>query len=341
MVMLAVCAVVVYAASLDGAAGKNPPAGVYGTDDSGAARRVMEYLTENGFVRYDDPEKMVSLVEQGELDCAVILPYDLLRRMEQGDMEGCVEFITGPLSFMPQLYQNHVSGAVFREYAPYISAHTLTDTEIPADEIVEEYERMFEKGYVFSFELVGAGGVVVETDGRRELVMGAVALLVFALLVSAGVDGFGRDLILRLGLRRALTNIALPGVLVRAVFSTVACGTALMLADAADLIGPLAVYVLVLGALNVFLAAVLPDERDRYILLTVVLILSLALCPIYVDITLFSPLLRSVRYLLPPYWFYLAEQATSAWLVGGIAAMLAACGAIFVRASFLEQLQIK
>ena len=341
LVMLAVCAVVIYIASLEGAAGNNPPAGVYGMGNSPAAQRVIDYLTTNGFVWYDDTEQMRRDVEVGQLDCAVILPDDLLQRMEREELEGCVEFLNSPLSFMPQLYQNQIAAAVFREYAPYICGRALKDTVVPREEVVAEYEKLFEKGYVFSFELVNVDGVPVEANSERDLMMGAAALLIFAILMSAGVDGFQREMIFRLGLRKTLTRIALPGVLVRAAFAAAVGGVALALAGAAELILPLAVYALVLSALSVLLAAVLPDERDRYILLTVILILSLALCPIYVDLTLFSPLLQSARSVLPPYWFYLAVNAPGMWLVVGVVGMMIACGTVLVRARVIEKLRIR
>lgn len=341
MVMLLVCAAAIFAASLDGASGEYPPAGVYTADSGVQSQRVVEYLTENGFVRYDDPEEMRRLVANGRLDCAVILPEDLLERMKNGDMEGCTEFITGPLSFVPQLYQNHVSAVLLREYAPYIAAKALKNTEIPPEQVVREYEKRFENGYTFTFELVGMDGTAVDTGGERSLMMGAAALLIFALLMSAGVDGLDRGMILRLGLKRTLGRIVLPGVLVRAVFAAAAGSIALLAAGAGDLVPALGVYTLVLSALSVFLAAILPDERDRYIFLTVVLILSLALCPIYVDLTMFSPLMRTVRCALAPYWFYLTAEMPIVWLVIGVGAMAVACGAIMVRAGAVEKLKIK
>lgn len=339
LVMLVIYAAAILAASLEGASGTNPPAGVYGRSDSAETRRIMDYLTENGFVRYDDPEQMRLLVESGKLDCAVILPDDLLLRMERGELEGCVEFITSPLSFLPRIYQNHVSAAVFRECAPYIAAETLKDSGVPQREVMDEYEKQFEKGYVFSFELLTSDGMPAETEHERELVMGAASLLMFALLMSAGAGDAHRDIILRIGVRRALTRIVLPGVLTRSAFAVAAGSAALAAVGSADLILPLAVYALLLSALSIFLSAALPDERDRYILLTVVLILSLALCPIYVDLALFSPLFGKVRWMLPPYWFYLVCRAPVIWLVVAAGGLIFACGAVFVRARIRNRLQ--
>lgn len=329
IIMLAVYAAVIYAASLPGTAGSVPPAGVYCGDDSAAAGRIVSYLTKNGFRLCDSEEALRAQVEQGELDCGIVLPEDLSRRIEAGDTKGFVTVISGPLSLMPQLYQSHAAAALYRECAPYIAARQLQ--ELPGEELNREYERRFESGYAFSFELVTADGAALQETNDPALVMGAAALLLFALLMGAGADAVGRDLLLRIGVPRALWTVLLPGVLVRGILGAAAGGIGLLLAGEPKLIAPLLVYALLLCAAVMLLAAVMPEQRDRHILLAVLLIASLALCPIFGDVTVFSPLLQKARYLLPPWWFYCAAEHWGVWLAAGGIGMVFACGAVCAR----------
>ncbi len=329
VIMLAVYAAAIFAASLPGAAGSAPPAGVYCADDSAAAGRIVSYLTENGFILCDNEDSLRTQVEQGELDCGIILPDGLFRMIEAGDTGGCVTVVAGPLSLVPQLYQSHAAAALYKECAPYIAARQLE--ELPGEELLEEYERRFESGYVFSFELLTVDGAALREINEPTLMMAAAALLLFALLIGTGADTVGRDLLLRIGVSRALWTVLLPGVLARGFLAAAAGSIGLLLAGEPELIAPLAAYTTVLCALVILLAAVMPEQHDRHILLAVLLIASLALCPVFGDITVFSPLLQKVRWLLPPWWFYSAAEHWSAWAAAGGIGMAVACGAVCAR----------
>lgn len=329
VLMLAVYTAAIFAASLPGAAGNAPPAGVYCADSGAVAGRITDYLTENGFLLCDSEESLRVQVEQGTLDCGIVLPDGLSRRIETGDTEGCVTVISGPLSLMPQLYQSHAAAALYRECAPYIAARQLK--ELPGDELLYEYERRFESGYAFSFELGTGDGAALQETKDPALLMGTAALLLFVLVMGTGTDAVGRDLLLRIGTAKALWTVLLPGALVRGIFAAAAGSAGLLLADAPQLIAPLAVYTLLLSALGILLEALVPEPRDRYILLAVLLIASLALCPIFGDIAVFSPLLQKLRLLLPPWWFYCAAEHWGAWLAVGGAGMVLACGAVCAR----------
>lgn len=336
--LLVAYAAVITVCSFADAAVSDPPAGVYCADSGAVAQRIVSYLADNGFVVIDDPLQLEKQVESGELDCGAVLPHDLALRIEKGDTAGCVRFVTGPMSFLPDLYRSHVSAAVYRECAPYIAAQALPD--LPGEELLQEYERLFAGGYVFSFEIVGHEGAALQETRGDALLKGAASLLLFALLMGIGVDGVGRDLLLRLGAKRALFAVILPGVAVRGVLAFMAGSIGLGLADATELLAPLAVYILLLSAVGILLAALLPAQRDRYVLLVLVLIASLALCPVFADLAMFSPLLRIVRCVLPPYWFYLAEEHLIQCLGGGCGGVALSCGVLYMRWHLKERLVI-
>ncbi|MBR3703928.1 MAG: hypothetical protein IKM11_00350 [Oscillospiraceae bacterium] len=338
-ILLVLCAGAIFLVSLDAAAPSYPPAGVCGGDGSSAAQRIMSCLTDNGFLLFDDENEMVHQVESGALDCGVTLPDDLLLRLESGEMDGCVRFVTSPLSLIPDRYRSHASAAVFREYAPYIAAAVLEKGGVMREEVLAEYEAMFAKGYAFSFEITTADEESAPPVGSDALVIGTAALLMFAVFLGAPTDDVRGNLPRRIGAKKMLLMVVLPRELVIAMLAVVAGGLGLVLAGAAQWVAPFAVYVLLLGALRIVLMAVV-GERERYILLSVILLASLALCPIFTDLTLVMPPLRVVRCILPPYWLWLAADSPLICLVTGCTALIAACGLLLARWRMTDKMWI-
>lgn len=339
LVLLVVYVAAIFTASLDGAAGAYPPAGVCGGDDSAARERIVSYLTDNGFVLFDDEEEMLGQVEDGTLDCGVVLPDDLSRRLEAGEMNGCARFLESPLSLIPERYRGHASAALFREYAPHIAASALADAGIAQEELLTEYEEMFAQGYAFSFEILTTDGAYYPENTESTLVIGAAALLLFALVLGTGTNDGHTGLLRRLGVKKMLLIVVVPQELVYTGAAAAAGSVGLALADAAQWIVPLWIYALLLCVLRILLSAFLGD-RERCILVAVILLLSLALCPVFVDLTLFAPALGALRCLLAPYWFWLALRAPFVCLLVGCAVMPLACAVLCARWSIVEKLRL-
>lgn len=345
LILLVVCAAAIALSATKTAVGSVPPAGVVDLADSVQSRRMVAYLEEQGFICGTDAEAMREQVRQGELDCAVILPADFSQRLEQGKLEECIRFISAPASYSPDLYKNHVAAAVFREYAPYLTAQMFEGTPVTQEEVLAQYEGMFADGYAFSFEMLTAdGGAVPEDTRARSLTMGAAALLLFALILTAGADLMSasfRDALGRLGWSKTLAAVVLPGVLLRALCALLAGAVGLLLAGMPELLPALIGYTLLLTAVSLLLAAVLPDVKYLYILLPLLLIFSLALCPVFTDVTLVVPALARVRLCLPPYWLWLAAECPLPWLMAGLAALPISLGCLTARYAGPGRYQIK
>ena len=121
LLLLAVYILSIILAGEVGAKAELPPAGVYDASGTESSERIVAYLTENGFVQYEDIEEMKARVSTGDLDCAAILPQDLTRRLEEDDLDGCVTWIVSPISFIPDLYKDHVAAAIFHEHTPHMT----------------------------------------------------------------------------------------------------------------------------------------------------------------------------------------------------------------------------
>lgn len=322
----------VIAVAFSGRAGSEislPCAGVYDESQSEASRRIVSYLTDNGFVVCESPEEMTALVRDGQLDCGVILPENLIALMERNDLEERIPWIVAPTSFIPGLYRDHVAAALFREYAPYITANLFEGTVVSREEVFREYEEMFAGGYAFSFDdIIIEGGAAAESSNRRALVTGVSAILLCAIVFAFcadTADASFQAVIRRMGLWKAVTGTVIPGLLVRMLLAGCAGCAGLFLADGAELIGPLLIYIVLLTGISVMLSALLRSTRHIYILLSVVVVGSAALCPIYMDLAVAVPALEAVRCLLPPYWMWLLPGHL---LLGSLAAILSLLGGV-------------
>ena len=330
ILLLIICAAAIALAGKASETVHAPQAGVVDLSGSPEGAKIVSHLLENGFVRYSTPEEAEELVQRGALNCAVILPEDLSRSIRNCDMEGCIRWIVSPTSFAPDLPKAHVTAAVFRECAPYLAAIPFEGTDVTAEDVVREYELMFEAGYAFSFDVLTAEEGGAPTDLKKQsLAMGAASILLLAIMLSfcgEVTDTAFRDMSGRLGLRGALTKIMLPGILVRTILAAAAGCVGLALAELPQLTAPLVIYVFLLTGVGLMLSAVLSGVRQLYILLSVLVIASAALCPIVTDLALILPPLKIVRYFLPPYWLWLAADhplpaagaAITACIVGAI-----------------------
>jgi hypothetical protein len=134
--------------------------------------------------------------------------------------------------------------------------------------------------------------------------LGTAAILLCAVVFSSCTelaDTSFRALLGRVGLRRAFTELLLPGAFLRALPIAAAACAGMAAAGHAELLLPVSIYVFLLTGLGLLLSFLLPGSRQLYTLLVLLILASLALCPIFTDLSLFSPVVGAVCILLPPY----------------------------------------
>lgn len=349
VLILLLSAAAVFLTSLPWAAGRITPAGVCDLEKSTQSRRVTDFLLDNGFREFDDAAAMEEAVARGELDCCVVLPDGLSARIASGEMEGAVRFVSSPTSFTPGLYRSLAASALFKERAPYVTAQALAQSGITGEQVLERYFSMFETGLSFSFEVRSASGAASsEGPGSASLVMCAVSLLLMALLISGAGELTNQNTCAicgRIGLTPWLYRVLLPGLLARAVPAAAAVSAALLAAGfhgctrAFSLILPAWIYCLLMSAFAVFLLAVLPKARHLSVVLPLLIVASLAFCPVFVDLSMFSSVLAAVRLLLPGYWFWLIAENPVPWLLSAALALPAALLLFSLRCRFVEKLK--
>lgn len=345
MIMLVVYVLAVMSAGFVGKEAGLPAAGVYDASKSPESARIVSHLTENGFVECDSRDTLIDQVGKGQLNCGVILPEDLVALMKQNDLEHQIPWITAPTSFVPKLYSNHVAAALYREYVPYITAPLFDDTAVPSENVHQTYEELFAEGYVFSFDTITVNSTSdAEAAVEKPLVTGAAAILLCAVIFAFCADladtSF-QETAGRIGLSRAITMTVIPGLLVRTVLAACAGCLGLLLANSKELIVPILIYSFLLSGIGLILSALLHNVRLLYTLLALIMVGSVALCPIFTDLTILSPVLTAVRYLFPPYWLWILPDHQTLGIVAAVAAQLGGMAVLWIKYAVLKKYRFR
>lgn len=272
------------------------------------AARMAAYLEEAGFLRFASREALRDAVGEGKADAGVVIPGNISSKLRESGIKASLVFIKSPNSFLPDLWQEHASAALFGVYAPYIMADALDGAELSEEEIFAAYYDRFDAGKLFSFDIESAKGHVEPLTERQDrFFLGALSLLLFAAAFYAAAEPLAdesRALSARSGRKAALTHFFLPGAAVRYVLLWLAGAGAALLCGRSSLLPALALYVLLLAAFGLVLKAI-PGSSWQGMLCLFLLLISLALCPVYADLSLALPAVSVIRCFLPPYWLWM------------------------------------
>ena len=281
------------------------PCGILCQDESAAALEVQSQLVKRGFVPYDDLNTMTDDISMGVLDCGAVLLPGIGQGIAQGEYAGFVQLFVAPDSFLTEAYQAHLTAALYAAAAPALisQAADAAGVRLESDAIQRQWEQMLDTGYRFRIEVVTTQGKAPEApDYPQAIAAAAGALLLFAAVVPGTVRLSQEADRLRhqIGGRKALTGVLLPGLTWQLLLCTLAAAPFLGKAGWA-----VPGYLMSLTALGLLLAR---SPLSLKPLLPLVLLGSLALMPIYFDLTGVYPQLWILRYLLPPCWLLVAQS---------------------------------
>ncbi|MBO4872766.1 MAG: hypothetical protein J5496_05085 [Lachnospiraceae bacterium] len=294
------------------AAGKQtavPPAGCVLEDKSDPeAVRIASYLEGSGFLICQDREQLSQDVAAGVLDAGIVIPEGLQAQLERGQFENCLIFVSSPTSAFPDLWKEHAMSALFAVCAPYISAEILEEAGVPRETLFEAYRAYMDAGKLFTFRLTTADGpFLVSRDRSERFFLFALALLLFLsswFCIASPLADAVRLMRPRIGRGKAFVSLYLPGLLLRFLGLLAAAETACLLAGEGKLMLPAAVYLLLLQLFSLFLA-LLPGNNWKDTLLFFLAVFSLALCPVYLDLSLLLPPVKTLRPFIPPFWLWI------------------------------------
>ncbi len=286
------------------------PAPVYavnGTEDDDAAR-IAAYLEEAGFLRVSSADTVREAVAAGKADAGVILPGSIFARLRDSDTEHTVTYVRSPNSLLPDLWQEHAAAALFTVYAPYIMADALDGSGLSEEEILAAFYARMDEGKLFSFEIENEKGKMDPLSDRQDrFFLGIISLLLFAAVFYAAAEPLWdetRALAARIGRKDAVLRLLLPGAVMRCgLLWLAAAGTALLCSRPSFLL-PLFGYILALLVFGLVLK-MLPGQNWQGLLCLFLLLIALAVCPIYTDLSLILPFIAKIRAFLPPYWLWI------------------------------------
>lgn len=322
-----------------------PTAGFYMPQQDDISERIAERLLDNGFVSCSDPEELQHQVLTGELDCGAVFPEDFTQRIGKEDLEGSIRFYASPSSYTPELFRNHVAVAVYKEYVPYILMNAFVDTEVTDEMVLDEYDKMYDEGFAFAFDMQTVSGVALPEDpNARPMAIGTVAILmstVLFALCAETADRTFRVMLGRLGLRKSLLAVLIPEILLNALSAAAFCGAGLALAGFTELVLPAVVYAFLVSGVGLLLASVPGRAKQVYVLLPVLVICAVALCPIYTDLSLLIPAVKGIRWVLPAYWLWPVAERPWLWAAVALGMLVLSVPVILLQFSVIRKYSLK
>lgn len=324
-ILLIACTVIIAFAPALGREESLPPAGICDLDNTESSKRIINSLSDNGFVFYDDAELMREKIMMGELDCGMIIKKGFSDFLNRNELENSVIMITSPTSFSPQLYKNHLCAAVFSEVAPIITADAigyemLTTYNITKDDIITEYRKELDSGILFSFDIEYISSSHSDyTDSRQEAyLMFFASVLIFSAVMYSTCKLLNTDLFSlgrRIGIKAIMTSWVIPNIAVHILGIILSVVLAVPLevlflgsTAVASLLPAMLIYILLITAFGVLVAAILWDSTKMRSLTFIMLLMSLVFCPAYIDISAFFEASNLIRLIVPPYWLWYAAD---------------------------------
>ncbi|MBO5305832.1 MAG: hypothetical protein J6B12_03615 [Clostridia bacterium] len=284
---------------------------------------MLMRLSGKGFVRYQTQETLREAIARGEIDCGVLFPADLEERITSANLEKSILFLRSPTAPLPVLFRLEIVTELLTSASPYFSTQILEKIAPGADledEIVNRYryETQNGTGFVFDVETV-SGEPPKETGFAVSLAVTVLSIFLFLMPLLQGCRLFQQsytELEGRLGKKTALRTVFLPEALTSLVMTCLLL--CLLLPLGAKISGQTdfaawLVPALTAAVLSASLGLVLPlllRRADSLQMLTVpVLLLTLVLCPLFINLALLFPQVSVFRSLLPTYWIFAAKDA--------------------------------
>ncbi len=279
------------------------------------------------FYRCGSEEELRNDVASGRAECGYCFPEGLKERLDAGDYKRAIRAVTSPSTVASGIASESVYAGLFsvygrellRQYAVSGQAFAGARELFLAERIWEELEPLYDKNlkngstFAFAYETV-AGAAVEEAQALASFPvrgMGAVFILVMGLgaAVTAGEDG-GRGLYLAMTeARKAACQLMQIG----AAVSFAALSVLVSLAVSGSFPRPgslfqecaaLALYGASAAVFSWGLLAAVKRPQAIAGLIPFFILGSLAVCPVFADLSRFIPVIKIIRWGFLP-WYYL------------------------------------
>jgi hypothetical protein len=295
-----------------------------------AADALIREAQSFDFYRCGSEEALRADVAAGRAECGYCFPAGLKERLNAGDYKRAIRVVTSPSTVASGIASESVYAGLFsvygrellRQYAVSGEAFAAAREIVTAEGIWEELEPLYdaylENGstFAFAYETV-AGAAVEETQALASFPvrgMGAVFILVMGLgaAVTAGEDerrglylamtGAGKTACQLMQIGAAVSFAALSVLTSFAVSGSLPgpCGPGALFREGAAL----ALYGASAAVFSWGLLTVVKKPQAIAGLIPFFILGSLAVCPVFADLSRFIPVIKIIRWGFLP-WYYL------------------------------------
>lgn len=324
-----------------------PICGICSEDNSYAAERIIKNLSRDGYIAYDSKEAMLRGISEGEITAGALIKGDIEAAFLKGELNKMIELYVTPTTTFDRVSGMRILSRVAEEYSPYLSSNILKNLgiEYSPENIREDINKKMMTSEDFTFKFTSVEGESIKDNTyAQSLTYGAVAIFffcLFALSFSAQKDRSYMEIRDRIGTKRAFLTIRLPSFFVKYAVCAIGSILSLLLSEklyavnTAKIIPTVLVYLLFLCGVAALIYAVLYNFSTAQLYVLCVCLLSLGVCPVFIDMSATIKIAEGIKMLLPPYFFYKAQENTLLW--GAVAVVFTAVSMLLL---YLREKQI-
>lgn len=295
-------------------------------------RKVAENLMDEGetfdFYLCDTREKLQKDVVSGKAECGFSFPAGFRELLEEEDYRRSIRVTVAPSTVTAELASETVFAGIFRVYGRELLEQYVKEGEafsaargeggaetarLVWREVELRYDVYLTNGSTFAFEYETLDGGIIEKDGIKAMFpirgIGAVFILVMGLaaaVMAAEDEKRGFYAAVTAGCRRWYQAVSIGAM------TGLSCGAVLACLLVSGTFRGMAAEMpalLLYGALTVLFSAVLLFLLRNPLALSGMIpffiLGSFITCPVFVDLSVFVPVLAVLRWLFLPWYYFL------------------------------------
>lgn len=276
------------------------------------------------FYLTDSKEELIGDVTAKKAECGYIFPKGLKKKLDSGQYRRAILMVVSPSTVTAKLASETIFAGLFRVYGRDLLKHysktgkTFSETSRTMqrgasawEELEPLFDKYLENGSTFAFEYKTVSGGTLEQESVKVVfpVRGIVAVFIFVMGLAAAVTSCEDQ---KRGLFMTVSNAKKAACMIAQLAAPVVftCGCALLcllVTGNVEQIGKelstLFLYGLAVVLFSYLMIRILGNSLVIAGLIPFFIIGSLTACPVFMDLSVFLPVLKLVRYFFLPYYY--------------------------------------
>ncbi len=294
--------------------GQNMTAGVY-TADSEVAERIYQKLTSNqtvfSFVRYDSEKELQEDVQAGKVECGFFVSEDFDEQFERGKFKSAVRQISSPSATKDGTMGETFYTGFFQVYCEY--THESSEEQFFGEHDEERMEEWQEQNlaYIYGEDAFKIDYQQVEGSSYKDInseklpiqgIVGFMILLILFLFYGRKFEA-DKDKVVKALMPKERVVYTACGMLATATLPALMGWVLVILCPDSRGIWQetcaMALFLIYAVAWVMLLGRVSRSMENHISLILIMLVLNLVICPILIDLSVFLPAMRYIKYLSP------------------------------------------